>query len=1080
MNKKILILIVLFSLMYMSVQAQQWLDLLPENKTRQELTLKDHKKAFDTYWESYNVKNGYYYENGVKKKAYGWKQFMRWHYDMQYQVDAQTGVFPEKTAQQVYDEFKQTHSNTRSDIYQADWVSLGTNFSYGGYAGIGRINAIAFHPTDNNTYWVAAPSGGLWVTYEDGNSWTCLTDNNQILGISDIIIPSDYETSQTIYIATGDRDAWDNRSIGVLKSTDGGATWNTTGLQFTLNQGQNVYRLLLDPNNDQIIIAATHNGVYKTTDGGNNWSKLNNYSFIDLEYKPGDFSTLYGSTQYGKIYQSTDTGSTWSLVHSENNGYRIELAVTPANPNLLIALISNSQGGLHSIYKSDDNANSFSMLLDGNTQNLLDWYAAASGSSGQGWYDLSLAISPTNQDIIFVGGVNTWKSVDGGTTWNLSNHWYGENGIQAVHADKHSLKYRDNGDLFEGNDGGIYISQDNGDSWEDKSNGLVISQIYKLGVAAQEEAKIITGLQDNGTKLFENNDWYDVKGGDGMECLIDYTNSEIQYGSYVRGQISRTTDNWMSAEDIEPVAAGDGAWVTPYIISPTNHNTLYAGYSDVWKTTDMGNSWTKISSFNTSDKIRSLAIAPSNESVLYAADFSSLWKTTNDGATWQSLPNPASSSSITYITVKNDDANHLWLTFSGYNTHGVYESKDGGSTWTNISDGLPQIPIYTIVQNKQITGEIHLYAGTELGVYFKKGNNDWVEYNEGLPNVKCGELEIYYDNYNPSDSRLYLASYGRGLWATPLVPNVVLPPTADFSAESLHVCTGSIVNFTDLSENNPSSWSWNFGDGTSTVTIQNPSHIYNTSGTYNVSLTVSNYLGQDTKTIDNYITVVQAPNAGINGTLDICEGTTPSENDLFNALGGTPDTGGTWTNSGLVFTYTVTVSCGADSSTVTGVEIPLPEAHFTIDSLSLPKFVFTNTSNHADTYLWDLGDGTTATTTDAEHIYTANGTYTVVLKASNDCASLNYEKSLTINDIEKIKLYPNPANDYVKINLGAYYQQVKSVSVLDNLGAKILCIENINQPIVYLSTRNLSSGVYLINILKENESIGLKLMVIRD
>ena len=172
-----------------------------------------------------------------------------------------------------------------------------------------------FHPSDNNTYWVGAPSGGLWVTHDNGSSWTCLTDNTEVIGVSDIIIPTDYATSHTIYIATGDRDHWDNRSVGVLKSTDDGVTWKTTGLTYTLASYTMVTRLLLDPSSNQTIIAATTKGVYKTTDGGTTWNtQLTPKSFVDMEYKPGDFNTLYGANTSGGIYVSSNGGANWNQV----------------------------------------------------------------------------------------------------------------------------------------------------------------------------------------------------------------------------------------------------------------------------------------------------------------------------------------------------------------------------------------------------------------------------------------------------------------------------------------------------------------------------------------------------------------------------------------------------------------------------------------------------------------------------------------------------------------------------------------------------------------------------------------------
>ncbi|NPD46281.1 MULTISPECIES: T9SS-dependent choice-of-anchor J family protein [unclassified Lentimicrobium] len=794
--KKILLILILFSSTLL--MAQPWLQNMPQNKSKEEWTLYDYESAFHQYWEPYQVNNkGYYIEDGKEVKAPGWKQFYRWYYQMEAKVNPSTGIFPSKTAQQVYDEFIKTNPEQRN-YKSANWTNLGPSSSTGGYAGVGRLNCVAFHPTDNSTYWVGAPAGGLWVTTNNGSSWTCLTDENNVLGVSDIVIPTDYSSSQTIYIATGDRDAWDNRSIGVLKSTNGGFTWNTTGIQFNLSDGDMVTRLLLHPSDNQTIIAATSNGVYKTTNGGSTWdNQLTSISFIDMEYKPGDFNTLYGSTTSGSIYRSANGGGDWSEELSQGN--RIELAVSVDEPTYVYAIIANSSSALDGIYKSTNSGNSFSEVFSGNSSNLLGWDSNGGGSQGQGWYDLSIAVSPNDANTILVGGINTWRSTNGGSSWSIVNHWWGD-GVPAVHADKHMLKYRDNGDLFECNDGGIYLSTNNGTSWTDKTNGMIISQMYKLGVSQTNATETITGLQDNGSKLFFSNFWDDVKGGDGMECLIDYTSSNTQYATYVNGQITRTTNHWASSTDIEPSAAGDGAWVTPYVIDPVDHNTLFAGYTDIWKTTNKGDNWTKISTMNTSSKIRAMAIASSDNDVLFVSDPNEIWKTTNGGGSWTDVTSnlPTSSSNITYIAIKADNPNTVWVSLSGYNNNLVYETTNGGSTWNNISDGLPSIPAYTIVQNTQASSTSHLYLGTELGVYFREGSNDWTEYNTNLPKVQCGELEIYYAG-DATDSKLRLASYGRGLWESPLVlENTDLPSVQTTTPTNITQTTatlgGNVIN----------------------------------------------------------------------------------------------------------------------------------------------------------------------------------------------------------------------------------------------------------------------------------------------
>ena len=790
---KKLILFLFVSFLAIGVNSQPWLRNLPKTKSSKAITFADYQKAFYGYWKPFKVDNkGYYFKDGKKVKAAGWKQFKRWEWNMAGQIDVATQEFPKKSAQQVYDEFYKTNLKLKG-LKAAAWTAVGPSSSGGGYAGVGRINCIAFHPSDNNTYWVGAPAGGIWQTTDNGANWTCLTNNNDVLGVSDIIIPSNYSSSNTIYIATGDRDASDNRSIGVLKSTDGGTNWISTDLSFTLANNEMVYKLLLDPSDDNTIIAATSNGVYKTTNGGTTWStQLTAKSFKDMEYKPGDFNTLYGSNTNGEIYVSINGGTTWSKTFDNSNAGRIELAVTPANTATVYALAAGNDNGLYGVYKSINSGSTFVQTLAGTTTNLLGWASNGGDDGGQGWYDLSLAVSPTDANTLLVGGVNNWRSTNGGTNWSIVSHWSG-NGAPAVHADKHNLRFRSNGDVFECNDGGVYISTNNGTNWTDKTNGMVISQMYKLGVSQTVANEVITGLQDNGTKLVSAGTWDDVKGGDGMECLIDYTNANIQYGTYVNGQISRTINHWSSATNIEPNNAGSGAWVTPYVIDPNDAATLYAGYSNVWKTTDRGNNWTEISSMNTSGKIRSMAISSSNNSVLYVADNTNIWKTTNGGTSWTNATNnlPVSSGYIKYITVKNDDENTAWVAMSGYNEHAVYQTTNGGTSWTNISTGLPEIPAYSVVQNKQSTGEVQLYVGTELGIYYKAGSNNWVEFNTGLPNVKIGEIEIFYDVV-PANSKLYVATYGRGLWETIVeTPNTTIASVTTDEITNLNITSAT-------------------------------------------------------------------------------------------------------------------------------------------------------------------------------------------------------------------------------------------------------------------------------------------------
>lgn len=791
--KKIVLILALGFVAVNFAFSQPWNKYLPTDK--KDLTLKDYQKAFQKYWQPYDIENGWYKDTkGNKQKACGWKQFKRWEYFWESRVDPQTGAFPKTSAPEEFHKYVAKNGDYTKD--GGNWVTLGTNSSTGGYAGIGRINTIAFHPSNDDIFWIGAPAGGLWETTDGGNSWTVLTDNNDVIGISAIVIPSDYETSNTIYIGTGDRDAYDNHSNGVLKSTDGGTTWNPTGLTFSLADGETVNRMLLHPNDDQTIFAATSDGVYKTTNGGDDWNQLYTTEFIDMEFCPTDPDIIYGGTRYGYIYKSTDGGVNWQM--SLNTGSRVELAVSQDQPGVVYAVISNSSSGLHGIFKSTDYGTNFNLVFD--DANLLTWDATGSGGGGQGWYDLALAADPNNGDVVYCGGVNTWRSTDGGYNWEIVNHWSGDL-VQAVHADKHYLEFRrDQSVLFECNDGGVYITND-GTNWTDLTNGMIISQIYRLSVSQTDEEATINGLQDNGTKYYSSSGWEDVLGGDGMECIIDYTDENTQFGSLYYGQIYRTYNEWYNASNISNNIPGgaSGAWVTPYTLDPNDPNTLYVGYSNLWKSTDQGNSFTGIGSFG--GQLQSLAIAPSNSEVIYAATYSSIKRTTDGGTNWENITSglPTSSSSIKYISVKNNDPNTAWVALSGYNGDGVYETTNGGATWNNISTGLPSIPVNCVIQNKLESSTIDLYAATDFGVYYKNANADWTLYSNGLPNVVVTELEIYYDMSNPPNSRLRASTYGRGLWESELelsgsyAPYVNTLQAQNISTNSADV-TGEITN----------------------------------------------------------------------------------------------------------------------------------------------------------------------------------------------------------------------------------------------------------------------------------------------
>ena len=900
MRRSIFLVIAIGICANISLFGQHWTDELDQTKIQSgELTLYDYKNAFDDYWDPYEVEGGYYLdENGEKVKAYGWKLFKRWEWKAEHLVDAEGNFSETSSAEEMDDYYLKNPEAAKST--SGNWTNIGYNSTSGGYQGIGRVNCIAFHPTISNTFWLGAPSGGLWKTTDGGSTWTVLTDNNTVLGVSAIAVTSNYATSNTLFIGTGDRDGgsgWsmgggnshDNEGIGVLKSTDGGATW-TNSLIFTPSQKIVVYDLLISPTNDNNLIAATGNGIYETTNGGTSWTQISTNVCTDLEYRPGSSTVFYGSFINGAYFLTFTKSGTWSMnsyILPGAAGYRTEIAVSPNNSTVVYALTVNSTRGLDGIYKSTNSGTSFSLVFNGNTtgNNLLGNDCNPISSAGQGTYDVFISANPNNANDVYVGGINVWRSTDGGSTWAIKSHWSGtcSGTVNTVHADQHCCEFHPTtNDIYLGNDGGIYKSTDNGSNWSDLSNTLTINQIYRIGNSPSTSNEILIGTQDNGTHLYSGGSWIAnaVIGGDGMECLVDPSDDNIQFGSYIEGDIRRTTNHWSSQSYIRNLirsatgATGSehGAWISPYCLDPNNRLNLFVGYDHLWKSTDQGATSTNfskitVSSFSGTSDIRSIAIAPSNSNYIYVnyASYyisptsypSSLHRSTDGGSTWTDITGtlPVSNGKITYVSVKHDDPNTVWVTLGGFNSDAVYQTTNGGSTWTNISTGLPQLPAMSIVQNKLNTGKVELYVAMSQGVWVKYGSSNWVAFSTGLPNVFCTELEIYYDDTTPSNSKIRIGTYGRGHWESDL-------PVDDFTANNtLPANTITTVVFTDLSTNSPTGWSWSYNPSTVTYvggtssTSQNPQVRFNNPGAYNVTLTTTNGFGNDVYTKSAYIHV---------------------------------------------------------------------------------------------------------------------------------------------------------------------------------------------------------------------------------
>ncbi len=739
------------------------------------------------------------------------------------------------------------------------WTFMGPT-GYPTNGGAGRINVVRFDPqfATNNTMYAGAPAGGLWKSTNGGTTWSIVASTDAIasIGVTDIAI--DPANSNILYIATGDGDAGDTYSVGVLKSIDGGLTWNTTGLNWTTNQGRTISRLLIHPTNGQILIAFTSNGIYRTTNGGTSWTQVQNTnSFRDGEFKPGDPNTVYGAGT--RFWKSTDGGVTWTNTATglpANTAVdRFSIAVTPANVNYVYILAgSAANNGYYGVYRATDSGNTFTQRSS--TPNIMGWSNTGADTGGQSWYDHGFDVSQTNADVVVVGGVNHWRSTNGGTNWTLNAHWTGS-GAPYVHADVHCIIFAPGSGTryFSGNDGGINETTNSGGAWSDRSAQLCIAQPYRIGLSATTANLWLTGHQDNGTNRY-NGAWAEVMGGDGMDCFIDRTNNNNMYAEYYNGAFNRSTNGGGTWAGYTTGLTGAANWVTPWIQDPTNAVYLWAGYTQVFRRNTTTGNWVQMGTLTGSGTIIDIDVAPSNGAVVYAARSNQLWRSANTGGTWTNITGtlPIASAAISRVTVDPSDANNVWVTFSGYSSgNKVFVTTNGGTSWTNISAGLPNIPANCIVYTPGSTNDA-VYVGMDIGVYYRDNTTGaWAPYFTGLPNVPIFDLEIFAPT-----SKIRCASYGRGVWEVDVYNPGTLAPVADFSANQTLICPGSTVNFTDLSSFTPTSWAWTFQGGTpGTSTAQNPTGItWSTPGTYSVTLTATNTNGSDAETKTAYITVL--------------------------------------------------------------------------------------------------------------------------------------------------------------------------------------------------------------------------------
>ncbi len=687
----------------------------------------------------------------------GYKIFKRWEYMMEPIID-KNGYFDYKKVASEYVRYQQKVAKNFYRSSEANWEQLGP-FGFISRYGIGRVNVVGYDHNDVNVLWLGAASGGLWKSTDGGEKWNAISDDYRMMGISDVEV--DYNNSDIVYVATGDRDAGDTYTYGVFKSMDGGKTWDKTGFP-------DVYRiteLLINPNDGTQLYASTTSGIFKTIDGGNTWQNiLSGVNVKDMKTKPGDFNVIYATNTVSKsdyllFYRSKNGGVDFEQFKIQDMPIEVNraaIAVCEDFPNLVFLSAGENKTGWDGqdfigIYKSEDSGDTFSELQIDNPPEL----------GSQSWYDWTFTVSPDNPNELFAGGVRLFRSIDGGKNWVQSTNWSNPNNNDHFHVDHHYIGFQPGtNNLFVGCDGGVYKSTNKAKYWEALNDNLSITQYYKMGSSTSVEHLIIGGSQDNGTHLLNEGKWNRVMGGDGMDCGIDPTNPNIMYASYQLGNIRKSVNRGSNFYDIlnENTTNEKGAWVTPIAIDPVNPNILYAGFESMWKSYDKGESWDKVSNrIEEGETIRQIEIAPSDDDVVYVSAYENMFKTVDGGNEWEKIKNPKNDF-IRDIAVSPKDPDIVFVA----SRNNIFKSTDGGSTWININGTLPNVPKTTIaIQNNSIES---IYLGTFVGVFYTDNTmSDWIPFNEGMPPVRVGELEV-----NANFGKLIAASYGRGFWETNL------------------------------------------------------------------------------------------------------------------------------------------------------------------------------------------------------------------------------------------------------------------------------------------------------------------------
>lgn len=721
-------------------------------------------------------------------------------------------------------------SPSGAGIGRSSWGSVGP-----GNIG-GRIRSMVIHPVNADMMLVGSVSGGIWKTTNGGTTWTPVNDFMANIAVSTMLIQP-LSNGNVIYAGTGEGyyNADGIRGAGIFKSTDGGTTWaqlgstsTAPGTGITAADFHYVNRLAMSADGTTLL-AATRTGIFRSADGGTTFARATlagggsisaGLGVTDIDFHPTNNLRAVAGTFSGTSLYSTDGGLTWTLATGMPGGStfrRVETAFAPNDGSTVYASI-DLEGG--SMYRSLDSGQTFAEIFDGGTDTTLN------PLQSQGWYDNLLWVSPTDANFIVWGGVDNFKSTNGGLSFAKISQWFSHNfsNPTSAHADQHiavahpGFNGTTNLTVFFGNDGGVYRAADittvgGGASpfqagWTELNNGLAITQFY--GAAGHPATGRITGgTQDNGT-LFHNpalanaaENWSSPFGGDGGFSAYDQSDSNYFYGEFIYLTLHRNTTGGASPSQYiwnsslaDANNSTNSEFIAAFILDPNNNNRLLGGAVRLWRSNNVKAAstadvaWENIKDSvgtNTApNHISAIAVVPGNSDIIYAGhDTGKLYKTTTGTsaaatvrASWVALDdngaaNPLPDRRITRITVNPSSVNTVYVTFGGFSGDNVYKSTDAGATWTDVTgpsggaSALPDVPVRDLEVHP--TNSNWLYAGTEVGIFTSEnGGSTWNLPHEGPSNVSVDELFFL-------NTRLYAVTHGRGIFSA---ETTATPPVA--------------------------------------------------------------------------------------------------------------------------------------------------------------------------------------------------------------------------------------------------------------------------------------------------------------